>query len=120
MIDLVLKWAAISGILMVAASGLPTVRIKSWAAAFGGAAIFGVANLLLGSVLAIVAKLVTFPIAILSFGLVWLVIPIGVNMVMLKIADQATGDDMVIDGIPALFGLSTAVTITSALMNWVL
>ena len=118
MVDLMIKWAALSSVLMVAAAGLPTVKVKNWGAAFGGAAIFGIANLVLGSLLGFVAKVLTFPVAILSFGLIWLVLPIFVNMVMLKIADRATGDDLTIQGLPALAGLSTAITVTSAFLNW--
>ena len=120
MVDLALKWAALSGVLMAAAAGLPTVRVKNWGAAFGGAAVFGVANLLLGGLLTTVAKVITFPAAILTFGLIWLAIPIALNMFFLKIADNATGDDMKIEGLPALLGLSTALTVTSAVMNSVL
>ena len=120
MIDLAIKWGVLSAVLMAAASGLPSVHIKNWGAAMGGAAVFGVANVVLGWILTFVAKVITFPIAILTFGLVWVVIPIGVNMVMLKIADNATGDDMTIKGLPALLGLSTAVTATSAIMNAIL
>ena len=70
--------------------------------------------------LTFVAKVITFPFALLTFGLVWLAIPIAVNMVMLKIADNATGDDMTIKGLLTLLGLSTTVTATSAIMNAIL
>ncbi|MEE2789130.1 MAG: phage holin family protein [Myxococcota bacterium] len=118
MVDLIIKWGVLSSVLMAAAAGLPTVKVRNWGAAFGGAAVFGIANLLLGSALGFIAKIITFPAAILSFGLVWLVIPIVVNMAMLKIADHATGDDLMISGLPALVGLSTAMTVTSAVLNW--
>ena len=120
MIDLAVKWGVLSAVLMAAASGFPNVRIKNWSAAFGGAAVFGIANVALGWLLTFVAKVITFPFALLTFGLVWVAIPIAVNMVMLKIADNATGDDMTIKGLPALLGLSTTVTVTSAIMNAIL
>ena len=115
--DLLIKWAAISGALMTAASMMPSVQIRSWGAAFGGAAIFGIANLLLGWLLTLVAKIVLFLPAVVTLGLVYLVVPVGVNMILLKMADRATGDDMVIHGVSALLTLSLAVTVTTGLVN---
>ena len=117
MIHLLIKWAAISGALMVAGSMMPSVQIRSWGAAFGGAAMFGIANVLLGWLLTLIAKIVLFLPALVTLGLVYLIVPVGVNMILLKMADRATGEDMVIHGLPALLTLSLTVTITAGLVN---
>ena len=120
MIDLAIKWAAYSAVLMGAAQMLPTVQVRSWGSAFGVVAVFGVANVLLGFLLKIILGILLFLPAILSLGLVYGLIPIIVNMVLLKVADGATGDDLEIKGVPTLAGLAGALTATGYVLGQVL
>ena len=105
---LLIKWAVLSGVLMGAAALMPTVKVRSWPAAIAGAAVFGIANVLLG-------WLLTFVATILTLGLFGLLVPIVVNMVLLKIADQYTGEGLNLGDLPSLFGLSAVVSLTSYL-----
>ena len=120
MMDLLIKWAAYSAVLVGAAQMLPTVRVRSWGSAFGVVAVFGVANVLLGIVLSLILGILLFLPAILSLGLVYGVIPIVVNMVLLKIADGVTGDGLDITGLPTLAGLAGALTATGYVLGKVL
>lgn len=112
MFDLLIKWVAYAGVLMAAASMMKSVHVRSWGAAFGGAAVFGVANVLLGWLLGFLIKVFALPITIITLGLFLLVVPVLVNMVLLKIADNASGDDVQIESTGGLFGLATVVSVT--------
>ena len=120
MMELLIKWAAYSAVLMGAAQMLPTVRVHSWGSAFGVVAVFGVANVLLGFLLKIIFGILLFLPAILSLGLAYVLIPIVVNMILLKIADAATGDALDITGVPTLAGLAGALTATGYVLGQVL
>ena len=120
MMDLLIKWAAYSAVLMGAAQMLPTVRVNSWGSAFGVVAVFGVANVLLGFLLKIIFGILLFLPAILSLGLAYVLMPIVVNMILLKIADAATGDALDITGVPTLAGLAGALTATGYVLGQVL
>ena len=114
MTAILVKWAVLSGVLVAAAAVMPGVKLRSPVAAIGGAAIFGVANVLLGWLLKLIAGFFLFLPSVLTFGLLGLLVPIIANMVLLKIADQATGEELKIEGITTLFALSTAVSVTAA------
>ena len=113
MTSLAIKWAVLSGVLGIAAAVMPGVKVKSPLSAVAGAAIFGVANVLLGWLLKGVMGFLLFLPSILTLGLVGLLVPIVANMVLLKLADHYTGDEFKIEGISTLFALSTAVSVTS-------
>ena len=81
---------------------------------------FGVANVLLGFLLKIIFGILLFLPAILSLGLAYVFIPIVVNMILLKIADAATGDALDIKGVPTLAGLAGALTATGYVLGQVL
>ncbi len=119
-IDTLIKWAALSGTLMAAAVIMQGVTIRSWRAAVAAAATFGLANILLGWLLTFLVKVIAFLPSLLTFGLVGLFVPVVVNMFLLKIADDATGDGLEVKGLSTLFGLSAAVTASSAVTGWML
>ena len=96
------------------------VTIRSWRAAVAAAAVLGLANVLLGWLLTFLVKVIVFLPNIFTFGLLSLFVPVAVNMVLLKIADDATGDGLEVDGVSTLFSLSAAVTASSAITGWML
>lgn len=116
MLALLWKWAVISGVFMGAAALTPQIRVRSWPAAFGAAAAFGVANVLLGWLVKVLLKVVLFLPAVLTLGLAYAVVPILVNMLMLKLADHLLEDALEIRGIGPLFGLACAMSLASALL----
>jgi len=120
MIVLLVKWAACAAALMVGASMMKTVRVKSWGAAFAGAAVFGIANALLGWLLTWIITILTLPVTVLTLGLFLLVIGTLVNMVLLKLADAATGDAVEIQSVGGLFGLALLVSLASWLVGVVM
>lgn len=117
MIELLVKWAACAGALMLGASMMKTVKVRSWGAAFAGAAVFGIANALLGWLITWVITVLTLPLTILTLGLFLVLIGTLVNMVLLKIADGVTGDAIEIEGVGALFGLAVLVSLASWLVS---
>ncbi len=119
-IELLVKWAACAAALMVGASMMKTVKVQSWGAAFAGALVFGIGNALLGWLLTWIIAVLTLPVTILTLGLFLLVIGTLVNMVLLKIADAATGDAIEIESAGGLFGLAVLVSLASWLVNVVL
>lgn len=120
MIELLVKWAACAAALMLGASMMKNVKVRSWGAAFGGAAVFGIANALLGWLLVWVITVLTLPLTVLTLGLFLLLIGTLVNMALLKIADAVTGDAVEIEGIGALFGLAVLVSLASFLVDVVM
>ena len=117
MFDMMIKWVGFSTVLMAAAVVMPSVRIRSWGAAFLGAAVFGVANVLLGTMLTFLAKVLLALPNLLTLGLTWLLIPVAVNMLMLRIAIGATDEGIKVDGLGALAGLALTLTITGGAIN---
>jgi len=120
MIDIFIKWGVLSATLMASAMLMKGVTIRSWRAAIMAAATFGFANVILGWLLTFMLKVVVFLPSLLTFGLLGLCVPVVVNMVLLKIADNLTGDGLEVDGLSTLFGLSAAVTASSAVTSWML
>jgi len=106
MIALLVKWAVYAGALMLGARMLGSVKLNGWGAAFGGAAAFGVANVLLGWLLTFLIKFFGLPLTILTLGLFLFLVPLLVNMVLLKVADAMAGDDFEVNSVGGLFGLS--------------
>lgn len=106
MIALLIKWAVYAAALMLGARVIDTVKIRDWGSAFGGAAAFGVANVLLGWLLTFLITLFGLPVTILTLGLFLFLIPLIVNMALLKIADAMTGDAFVVESMGGLFGLA--------------
>jgi uncharacterized membrane protein YvlD (DUF360 family) len=116
MLGLLVKWAVVSAVFMVAAAATPSIRVRNWGAAFGAAAVFGVTNVLLGWLARFLLKVILFLPAVLTLGLAYLIVPVLVNMLLLKIADSALGDGLEIRGAAPLFALAAALSVTSALL----
>jgi uncharacterized membrane protein YvlD (DUF360 family) len=113
---LLIHWAVLSAVFMVGAAITPSIRVRNWGAAFGAAAVFGVANVLLGWLIRFLLRVVTFLPAVLTLGLVWALVPIVANMVLLKIADAALEESLEIRGLLPLFSLALALTATNAIL----
>ncbi|MFC1708200.1 phage holin family protein [Planctomycetota bacterium] len=117
MLAVALKWMILTLVFLGVASMLPTVTIRSRASAVGAAAVFGVANVLLGWFVAwFFGALLLLP-AVLTLGLAWLLVPLLVNMVLLALTDALLDDAIEIKGIGPLAALAMAVTVAMALMQ---
>ena len=88
--------------------------IKSLGSAVAGAT-FGVANVLFGWALKFITNLILFLPKLLTLGLIGFLVPVVVNMVLLKLAANATDGEIEIQGISGLAGLSVIVTLTSVI-----
>ena len=75
--------------------------------------VLGVVNVVLGYPIVWLAKLLLFLPNILTLGLLGFLISLVVNVVLLKIVDNAVEEDLDIEGLPTLVGLS--LTISAAL-----
>ncbi|MBV70028.1 MAG: hypothetical protein CMH52_01640 [Myxococcales bacterium] len=112
---LLYKWGVLSAVLLVAAAVLPNVKIKSAFAAVFGAAMFGIANVMFGWFFELLMGMILFLPRILTFGLLGVLVPIAVNMILLKMAAGATDGDIEIEGLPGLLALSAVVSATAAI-----
>lgn len=117
MMAIVWTWAALTSVFVVAAAALPTVKVRSWGVAIAAAAVFGVANTLLGWLLTFLTKALLFLPTILTLGLAGLLVPVIVNMVLLKITDASIGEEFEIEGVGALASLSVAVSVTGMVVG---
>ena len=104
MTALLLKWLAMSLAVWLVATFVPGIRLRSFVTAIAVAAIYGVLNVLLGQIL----WFLTFPLALLTFGVV-------VNALLLWITDKLL-DDIEIQGIVPLFVGAAGL----GLLNWLL
>ena len=111
---LLFKFLIFTAIAAVSPQILPGVKVKGIGAAASVALIFGLLNLLFGWILGLAVKLVTLPLACLTFGIFWVLIPMLVNAVLLKVTD-AFLDPFELDGwwpalgMGLLFGLASLV-----------
>ena len=78
MIRMLIHWALSALCLLLVAHFVPGFFVRSFTTALIAAVVIGLVNGTIGAVL----KLVTFPLAILTFGVFWLLI----NALMLKFA----------------------------------
>ena len=106
-----IRWGLVSGLFMLAAGVLPTIKVKGWGAAIGAALVLGILNVLLGYPLKLVANIVLFLPNLLSFGLVGLIISLAANVFVLHLVDREIGEDLEIEGIPTLVGLSLSISV---------
>ena len=81
--------AVLTGVVLLASRIIAGVRIQSAPAAVVVALAFSVLNWLLGFPLKFLVGVVVFVPAILTFGLLFLVIPLIVNAILLWITDKA-------------------------------
>ena len=113
MIALLAKSLAVAATFVVAAQVIPQVKVKNWGAAIGAGIVFGVANLLLGWLLGAIFGALLFIPKILTLGLAGLAVPILINSVLLKLTDDVVEEDLVIQGIPTLVTMATAISVIS-------
>ena len=77
-----------------------------------GALAFGCVSLLFGWAFKLVANAALFLSRILSLGLCDLLIPIGANMILLKMVDQLMDEKLESKGVGTLMIMATMITIT--------
>lgn len=118
MIDLLITWVVFAAALMLGAQLLPGVKLKDWGTAFGAAATFGVLNVLLGWLLKFVVTVVSIPAILLTLGLFALFIHTIVNMLLLKLADSAVGEQFEVESFGGLFGLALTMGGASVVSGW--
>ena len=106
------KWLILSSVILLLSTLLPTIRLRSVSVAFFGALAFGCVNVLFGWALKLIANVLLFLPRILSLGLFDLLIPIGVNMILLKMVDQSMDEELEIKGVKTLMIMATVITIT--------
>ncbi len=97
--------------LLVVARVVPGIHVRGFVAALWAALIIGVVNATLGTL----AKVVTFPLTMLTLGLFWLVI----NALMLKFAAWfAPG--FIVNGFWAAFWGALALSLLNAFLRWLI
>jgi len=82
------------------------VRVDSVGTAALVAILFGVVNVLLGWLIAFLLTIITLPLAILTFGLFWVIVPILGNMLLLLVVDSLL-DDFELEGWTPAFLMGT-------------
>ena len=111
MLRLVIDVLATAGLLLVLASALPGVRLKSYGTAVVVALVYGVLNFFLGTVIGWILFLPMF----LSLGLFGLVI----NAFMLWLTDKLI-DDFEIDSLKTTLLMAVLLTIGRVVLSWLL
>lgn len=115
-VDLLVKWAAVSALFVVAAAAVPAIKVNRWTAALGAAMVYGVINVLLGWPLKFLGGLILFLPNLLTFGLTGLLASVVINMIVLKATDIQMGDAMDIKGLRPLLGLAVATSILTGIL----
>ena len=100
--NLLLRWLIMSVAVWLTAMVVPGVKLRSFGVAIVVAAVYGVLNTLLGGIV----WFLTFPLALLSFGIV-------VNAILLWITDKLL-DDFEIQGVVPL----VMAAIVLGVVNW--
>ena len=107
--SLIVRWAVLSAAIWIAAEILPGVEVTGNALTYVLIALaFGLINVTLGNL----AKLFTFPVTILTFGLWNLVI----NALMLLLTDSFN-DSLTIASIWWAIGMALIISIVNALLS---
>lgn len=96
MVRLLVHWVLSALCLLLVAHFVPGFMVSGFGTALLAAVVIGLVNSTLGSLL----KLLTFPLAILTLGIFWLVI----NALMLKFASLLVPGFAVRGFLPALWG----------------
>ena len=111
MLRLIIEVLATAGLLLVLASLLPGVRVKSYGTAVIVALVYGLLNFFLGTVIGWILFIPMF----LSLGLFGLVI----NALMLWLTDKLI-DDFEIDSLKTTLIMAVLLTIGRVLLSWLL
>ena len=107
----IIEVLATAGLLLVLASALPGVRLKSYGTAVIVALVYGVLNFFLGTVIGWILFIPMF----LSLGLLGLVI----NASMLWLTDKLI-DDFEIDSLKTTLIMAVLLTIGRLVLSWLL
>lgn len=107
----IIEVLATAGLLLVLASALPGVRLKSYRTAVIVALVYGLLNFFLGTVIGWILFIPMF----LSLGLFGLVI----NALMLWLTDKLI-DDFEIDSLKTTLIMAVLLTIGRVLLSWLL
>ena len=102
---------ATAGLLLLLASALPGVRLKSYGTAVIVALVYGLLNFFLGNLI----ELILFIPMFLSLGLLGLVI----NTFMLWLTDKLI-DDFEIDSLKTTLIMAVLLTIARVVLSWLL
>jgi putative membrane protein len=108
---LFLHWLIVAAAIVIAARVVPGVRVESWPAAFFGAAVLGLLNVVVRPVLAFL----TLPLTFLTLGLFLLV----VNAIVFSLAAYLSPKFQVRGFWAALFA-SIVVSLVSAAGDWLI
>ena len=111
MLRLIIEVLATAGLLLVLASLLPGVRLKSYSTAVIVALVYGLLNFFLGTVIGWILFIPMF----LSLGLFGLVI----NALMLWLTDKLI-DDFEIDSLKTTLIMAVLLTIGRVVLSWLL
>lgn len=101
--------------VLLARKIIPGVRVRKTESAIGIAAAFAVLNLLIGWLLKVVLTIVLLPAALLTFGLVYLVIGLVVNTILLYVTDKLI-DDFEIESFGSLVGTAGLISVAAWLL----
>lgn len=105
----IVNWILSAVALLIVARVVPGIYVRSFSSALWAALVIGVVNATLG----LLAKVVTFPLTMLTLGLFWLVI----NGVMLLFASQfAPG--LRVAGFWAAFWGALVLSLLNGLLRW--
>ena len=111
MLRLIIDVLATAGLLLVLASALPGVRLKSYGTAVVVALVYGLLNFFLGTLIGWILFLPMF----LSLGLLGLVI----NALMLWLTDKLI-EDFEIDSVRTTLTMAVLLTIGRVVLSWLL
>jgi len=87
MLELLIKFVIFTAIAAISPQLIPGIKVKGLGAAASVALVFGILNLLFGWVLGFLVKAISLPLACLTFGIFWLLVPMLVNAILLKVTD---------------------------------
>ena len=111
MLRLIIDVLATAGLLLVLASALPGVRLKSYGTAVVVALVYGLLNFFLGTLVGWILFIPMF----LSLGLLGLVI----NALMLWLTDKLI-EDFEIDSVKTTLIMAVLLTIGRLVLSWLL
>ena len=111
MLRLIIDVLATAGLLLVLASALPGVRLKSYGTAVVVALVYGLLNFFLGTLVGWILFIPMF----LSLGLLGLVI----NALMLWLTDKLI-EDFEIDSVKTTLIMAVLLTIGGVVLSWLL
>jgi putative membrane protein len=116
MLKVFIAQAIAAGIaVLVASKIIPGVRIRKAETAIGVALAFAVLNLFVGWLVRFVVAILLLPAALLTFGLVYLVLGLVVNSILLYVTDRLI-DDFEIKGLWPLVGASGLISVAAWLL----